>query len=95
MILPMSADDDFQLFVMPFYTEGARYRAPMTYSILLWQRSWCAYLDGIGSFCLHLRQNSYRESTSSSGGPLLQLNVYREWKAAFNPESDKVHHALP
>ena len=52
MILPMSADDDFQLFVMPFYTEGARYRAPMTYSILLWQRSWCAYLDGIGSFCL-------------------------------------------
>ena len=26
---------------------------------------------------------------------LTVLNVYRKWKVAFNPESDKIHPALP
>ena len=60
MILAISADA-LQLFVMPLFAEGALSPADDVLDVAM-RQSWCACLDGIGSFCPRSRRNSYRES---------------------------------
>ena len=92
MILAMSADS-LQLFVMPLFAEGALSPADdvldvAVAAILVRLLGWhWEFLPAFGA-----------DVSGSRSGALLDLcrtNVYRKWKAAFNPESDKVHHALP
>jgi hypothetical protein len=54
-----------------------------------------AYSAALGVSARVLRQKLYRGATLVPTWTFAVLNVYRKWKTAFNPESDKAHPALP
>ena len=93
MILAMSADA-LQLFVMPLFAEGALSPADDVLdvamaAILVRLLGW--HWEFLPAFAVELIPGVDLVPSWT----FAVLNVYRKWKAAFNPKSDKVHPVLP
>ena len=93
MICAMSADA-LQLFVMPFFAEGVLSPADdmldvAVAAILVRLLGW--HWEFLPAFAAELIPGVDLVPTWT----FAVLNVYRKWKTAFNPESDKAHPALP
>jgi hypothetical protein len=93
MILAMSADV-LQLFVMPFFAEGALSPADDVLdvalaAILIRLLGW--HWEFLPAFAAEMIPGVDLVPSWT----FAVLNVYRKWKAAFNPESEKGHPALP
>ena len=92
MILAMSADA-LQLFVTPLFAEGALSPADdvldiAVAAILVRLLGW--HWEFLPAFAAELIPGVDLVPSWT----FAVLNVYRKWKAAFNPESDKIHPAL-
>lgn len=93
MILAVSADA-LHLFVMPFFAEGALSPADdvldvAVAAILVRLLGW--HWEFLPAFAAEVIPGVDLVPSWT----FAVLNIYRKWQAAFNPESDKVHPALP
>src|SRR5437868_11711998 len=92
MILAMAADA-LQIFVFPLFAEGALSPADdvldiAVAAILVRLLGW--HWEFLPAFAAELIPGVDLVPSWT----FAVLNVYRKWKAAFNPESDKIHPAL-